>query len=99
VSGLSVSTLLQEIVVGVLVTGCALFSAWRLATVGLRLRALEALSALPALHAAGWLVRLRERTQGQQLRACGGCAAPPAQAARPTQGAVSRNQTPGALRR
>jgi hypothetical protein len=93
------STLLQEIVVGVLVAGCALFSAWRLATLRLRLRALEVLSALPALHAAGWLVRLRERTQAQQLRACGGCAAPPVQAPRPTPGAVSRNRTPGALRR
>ena len=87
------SALLQEILVGVLVAGCALFAAWRLATVRVRLRALEALSALPALHAARWLVRLRERTEAQQLRACGGCAAPP------TQGAVSRNRTPGALRR
>ena len=87
------SALLQEILVGVLVAGCALYSTWRLATVRVRLRALAALSALPALRAAGWLVRLRERAEAQRLRACGGCAAPP------TPGAVSRNRTTGALRR
>jgi hypothetical protein len=93
------SALLQEILAGVLVAGCALYSTWRLATVRVRLRALEVLSALPALRAAGWLLRLRARVEAQQLRACGGCAAPPVQAARPTPGAVSRNRTPGALRR
>ena len=89
----SMSALLQEILVGVLVAGCALYSIWRLATVRVRLRALEALSAVPGLRAADWLVRLRTRAEAQQLRACGGCAAPP------TPGAVSRNRTPGALRR
>jgi hypothetical protein len=85
------SSLLQQMLVGVLVAGCALYSAWRLASVRLRLRTLDALRMLPAVGQAGWLARLRARTLAQQLSACGGCA--------PTPGAASRNQTPGALRR
>jgi hypothetical protein len=85
--------LLQEILVGVLVVGCALFSTWRLASVRLRLRTLDALSALPAVGHAAWLARLRERTLAQLTGVCGGCA----QGA--TRGAASRNRTPGALRR
>jgi hypothetical protein len=72
------SLLLQQFLVGVLVIACALFSAWRLSSVRLRLRALDALGAWRPLGSAAWLVRLRERTLAQQLRACGGCAAPPA---------------------
>jgi hypothetical protein len=87
------SVLLQQIVAGVLVLGCALFSAWRLATVGVRLRALERLGALPLLGRTAWLARLRQRTLAQQLSACGGCAGGP------TRAATSRNRTPGALRR
>jgi hypothetical protein len=85
---------LQQVVVGVLVIACSLFAAWRLATVRLRLRALEALGACPGLSGARWLVRLRERTRAQELRACGGCSggATPGADARP-------NRTPGALRR
>jgi len=71
------SMLLQQFVVGALVIACALFAAWRLSSVRLRLRALEALGAWPGLGRASWLVRLRERTLAQQLRACGGCSGPP----------------------
>ena len=85
------SVLLQQLVVGVLVIACALFSAWRLATVPLRLRALEALAAMPGVRRIPWLATLRQRTLERQLAACGGCGSKP--------GAASRNQTPGALRR
>jgi hypothetical protein len=65
------SVLLQQLLVGVLVAACVLFSAWRLMTVGLRLRTLALLGALPGLRRAA---RLRERALAQQLSACGGCA-------------------------
>ena len=98
------NTLLQDIVVGVLVAGCALFSAWRLASVRLRLRTLDALGALPLLARARWLSQLRERTRARLGGSCGGCA----QAVRPetrargepsTPAAASPNRTPGGLRR
>ena len=90
------SVLLQQILVGLLVAACALFSAWRLASVRLRLRALDSLSSVPGVRSLAWLGGLRERTRAQQLRACGGCAGA---AGEPRPGATSRNQTPGALRR
>ncbi len=87
------SALLQQLLVGVLVVACALFSAWRLMSVRLRLRTLGALGAMPGAGGARWLARLRARTLAQQLHACGGCA--PA----PTPDAAAPNRTPGALRR
>jgi len=98
--GEHVSLLLQQLVVGVLVVASALFGAWRLSTVRLRLRALDALSRWPGLMSARWLARLRERTRAQQLQACGGCSG-----ARPLEPQTKRgadaapNRTPGALRR
>jgi hypothetical protein len=71
------SMLLQQFVVGVLVIACALFAAWRLSSVRLRLRVLDVLDARPGLRRMSWLVRLRERTLAQQLRACGGCSTHP----------------------
>jgi hypothetical protein len=96
------SLLLQQLLVTVLVAGCALFAAWRLATVRLRLRALELLSAWPGLRGASWLGRLREHTRGEQLRACGGCDSAgnaPANRADATRNEDARSRTPGALRR
>src|SRR5690242_16109315 len=97
------SLLLQQLLVGVLVISCALFSAWRLSSVRLRLRALEILADWPGLGRVSWLTRLRERTLAQQLRACGGCGGATRPAAHPadqaTQGADAPNRTPGALRR
>jgi hypothetical protein len=86
------SVLLQQVVVAVLVIGCALFAAWRLSSVRLRLRALERLGGWPGLRRASWLVRLRERTRARELQACGGCAGA-------TRGGSAPNRTPGALRR
>jgi hypothetical protein len=90
-----VSALLQQIVVGVLVGGCALYSAWRLAPVRLRLRTLDVLGALPVTGRARVLLRLRERTLARLASACGGCGHD--NSARPA--AASPNRTPGALRR
>jgi hypothetical protein len=101
--------LLQQVLVGALVAACALYSAWRLASVALRLRALAALAKLPGMQRVPWLAALRARTLARQLSACGGCAQSAAHTAAvsraPGQGraarrdAPSRNQTPGALRR
>ena len=99
--------LLQQVLVGVLVVACALYSAWRLASVGLRLRALAALNTLPGAQRVPWLAALRARTLARQLGACGGCAQSTAHAdavsrapgRTATRDAPSRNQTPGALRR
>jgi hypothetical protein len=88
-----VSLLLQQLLVGILVLACALFSAWRLATVAVRLRLLAWLARAPLIARLPLMARLRERTLARQLDACGGCAKPP------TPGAASRNRTAGALRR
>jgi len=94
-----VSLLLQQLLVALLVINCALFSAWRLSSVRLRLRALETLAGWPLLGRASWLARLREHTLAQQLRACGGCGGATSTAAPATPGADAPNRTPGALRR
>jgi hypothetical protein len=83
----------QELLVAVVVVGCALFSAWRLSTVTLRLKYLGWLTRVPGIGASQWLGRLHARTLARQLDACGGCARAP------TPGAASPNRTPGALRR
>jgi hypothetical protein len=96
------SLLLQQLLVAVLVIACALFSAWRLSSLRLRLRVLEIVSAAPGLRGASWLARLRELTLARQLRACGGCggaATPTGTRTEPTRAAEAPNRTPGALRR
>ena len=72
------SPALQQLVAGVLVAACALYAAWRLATVRLRLRWLALLTALPGLGEARWLAALRARTLAQSSAACGGCSQAPA---------------------
>ena len=94
------SLLLQQLVVGVLVVASALFGAWRLSTVRLRLRVLETLSRWPGLASAAWLARLRERTRAQELRACGGCSgARPPDLHSKRDADAAPNRTPGALHR
>ena len=68
------SLLLQQLAVGLLVIACALFSAWRLSSARVRLRALEALGTLPGVRGASWLATLRRRTLAGLGSACGGCA-------------------------
>ena len=87
------SAVLQEVLVAVLVTACALFSAWRLLSARLRLRCLDALAALPGARTARWLTAARQRALSGLGAGCGGCA----QHSKP--GALSGNQTPGAPRR
>jgi hypothetical protein len=77
------SVLLQQLLVGVLVIACALFAAWRLSSLRLRLRALERLGTWPALRRASWLARLRERTRARELHACGGCSGAAGHTTRP----------------
>jgi hypothetical protein len=86
------SLVLQEVIVAVLVLACALFAAWRLATVRVRLRALDALAAWPLVGASGWLKNLTVRTRARETAACGGCS-------QVKPDAAARNRTPGALRR
>ena len=47
---------------------CAVFAAWRLLSVALRLRALEALDALPRGGSPRWLARLRQRRSRSRRR-------------------------------
>jgi hypothetical protein len=77
---------LQQILVGALVLASALFSAWRLASIGARLRVLEALDRVPGVRALPWLAHLREWTLARQLSACGGCAQSKAHGTRPATG-------------
>jgi hypothetical protein len=90
------SLVLQSVLMGVLVAGCAIYSVWRLASLRLRLRMIDTLARWPPLLTAPWLGALRQRTLAQLAGGCAGCAAGGA----PTRDATARpNQTPGALRR
>jgi hypothetical protein len=86
----------QGVVVGIVVAACATYSAWRLASLRLRLRVIEGLGSLPPALTARWLAALKRRALAQLAGGCAGCAAGGA----PTRDAAARpNQTPGALRR
>jgi hypothetical protein len=88
----------QQVLAGLLVAAGIVFSAWRLLSARWRLRLLDAVYALPGASGAAWLGRLRQRLLAQSTLACGGCSSTDAaHGAKP--GVVSRNQTPGALRR
>jgi hypothetical protein len=90
------SLLLQSVLVGAAVAACVLYSVWRLASLRLRLRVIDALGSLPPLLTTPWLAALRRRTLAQLSGGCAGCAAGGA----PTRDAAARpNRTPGALRR
>ncbi len=94
---MSMSLMVQDVLLAVVGVASALFSAWRLLSLRLRLRCLDALSALPGAGRARFLVSLRERTLAQLGSGCAGCGPAGHGAAKP--GAVSPNRTPGALRR
>jgi len=76
------SAVLQEVLVAVLVTACALFSTWRLLSARLRLRCLDALAAVPGARTARW--------------ADGGAAAPACRGSAPAAVAARSTSTPGA---
>jgi hypothetical protein len=96
-----VSFLIQGVLVGLIVACCAMFAAWRLASVTLRLRLLAALGALPGALTTPWLARLRARTLERAAGACAGCASGGGLKADADlrRGAGSPNRIPGALRR
>ncbi|HVW70176.1 MAG TPA: hypothetical protein VHB68_14465 [Steroidobacteraceae bacterium] len=65
--------LLENILVGLIVATCAVFSAWRLMSPRLRLRTLELFAPALGKVAPGMLTRLRTRTIGQLSGGCGSC--------------------------
>jgi hypothetical protein len=67
--------LLQNVVVGVIVAGCLVFSAWRLMSLRLRLKALDLVGPAMTLIGAGDTVaRLRTETLGKLVSgACSAC--------------------------
>jgi len=77
----------ETTLVGLIVAFCAVFSAWRLMSVRLRLKTLDALSWIPGV------AHLRRRTLTKLSGGCGACQVAVNANARPA------NQKPGALRR
>ena len=68
--------LLQNVLVGVIVTGCVVFSAWRLMSPRLRLKTLDLVGpAMGLIGAGGTLARLRTQTIGKLAAGCGACSA------------------------
>lgn len=64
----------QDLLVAIIVAGCALFSAWRLMSPRLRLRTLDRVAPIAARLGAGNTVsRLRSRVVGQLSAGCGTC--------------------------
>ena len=67
-------SLVQNVLVGVIVAGCTVFSAWRLMSPKVRLRALDFVAPVMArLGAGGTLARLRTRTIAQLAAGCSAC--------------------------
>jgi hypothetical protein len=65
---------LQEVLVGVIVAGCAVFSAWRLMSLRMRMRTLDVMgTVLGKLGAASFVARLRAQTIGQLAGGCSAC--------------------------
>ena len=90
------SLALQGVLVGLAVATCAIYSAWRLATLRLRMRIIDGLGTLPPILTAPWLAALRQRTLAQLAGGCAGCTA----GGGLTRDAAGRpNQTSGAPRR
>jgi len=68
-----VAALVQDVLVGVIVAGCAIFSAWRLMSPRLRLRTLDLLAPALGKLVPSVLVRLREQTLSQLAAGCSAC--------------------------
>jgi hypothetical protein len=66
--------LLQDTLVGLIVAGCAFFSAWRLMSPTLRLRTLNFMAPLMTkLGLGSGAVRLRAKITGQLAAGCSAC--------------------------
>ena len=64
---------LESLLVGLIVLGCTLFSVWRLMSVRLRLKALDALSVLPAAAGGNLVAMLRRKMLAKLSSGCGSC--------------------------
>ena len=65
---------LQDTLVGLIVAGCAIFSAWRLMSPTLRLRTLNFVAPMMTkLGAGGAVARLRGKIVGQLAAGCSAC--------------------------
>ncbi len=66
--------MLQNLLVGVIVASCVVFSTWRLLSPKLRLKTLESLAPVASkLGAGAWFTRLRSQTVAQLAAGCGTC--------------------------
>lgn len=65
---------LESLLVGLIVFLCAVFSVWRLMSVRIRMRVLDALSRLPPGAGGGLATVLRRRTLARLSAGCGACA-------------------------
>jgi len=66
-------SVLQGILVGLIVAGSVVFSAWRLMSPSLRLRVLSAAAPMAGKVSPRALARLRERTLSQLASGCSAC--------------------------
>ena len=64
---------LENLLVGILVAGSAIFSIWRLLSAKLRLRVLDFASPVLKRLSGQWLARLRARTLRQLAGSCTSC--------------------------
>ena len=64
---------LESILVGLIVFGCTIFSVWRLMSVRLRLKTLDALSVLPAAAGGNLAAMLRRKTLAKLSGGCSSC--------------------------
>jgi hypothetical protein len=64
---------LESLLVGLIVFGCTIFSVWRLMSVRLRLKTLEALSVLPAGAGGNLVALLRRKSLAKLSGGCGAC--------------------------
>jgi hypothetical protein len=68
------ASIAQDLLVALIVAGCALFSAWRLMSPALRLRTLDFVAPVAkGLGAGSALGRLRNQTIGQLAAGCSAC--------------------------
>jgi len=63
----------ESLIVGLIVAVCATFSVWRLMSIRMRLKTLEALVALPASLGGNLAADLRRRTLANLSGGCGTC--------------------------
>jgi hypothetical protein len=68
-----VEPMLETVLVGLIVAGSAIFSAWRLLSARLRLRVLAFIAPVLEKVSARAVARLRSRTLQQLGGACGSC--------------------------